>query len=122
FRCALCGTPGDEKALEVDHILPRKHGGTDEISNLQALCYSCNAMKRDRDATDFRANRTFYDNREGGCVFCEIPQSDILNSNSLAVCMLDRFPITPLHSLVIPRRHTDDYFSLTPAERNACEY
>src|SRR5207237_2799830 len=88
----------------------------------QALCYSCNAMKRDRDATDFRANRTFYYNREGGCVFCEIPQSDILNSNSLAVCMLDRFPITPLHSLVIPRRHTDDYFSLTPAERNACEY
>ena len=54
FRCELCGISAEEKALEVDHIVPRRHGGTDEISNLQALCYSCNAMKRDRDDTDFR--------------------------------------------------------------------
>ena len=24
FRCELCGIPADERALEVDHILPRK--------------------------------------------------------------------------------------------------
>jgi predicted restriction endonuclease len=83
FRCALCGTPADEKALEVDHIRPRKHGGGDELSNLQALCYSCNAMKRDRDATDFRNNRTFYDERLVGCLFCEIPQKDICIPTSL---------------------------------------
>ncbi len=38
FRCALCGISADEKALEVDHIQPRKHGGTDDFFNLQALC------------------------------------------------------------------------------------
>jgi len=54
-RCELCGISMEEKALEVAHIIPRNHGGSDDISNLQALCYSCNAMKRDRDATDFRA-------------------------------------------------------------------
>jgi ATP adenylyltransferase len=121
FRCALCGTPAEEKALEVDHIRPRKHGGTDELANLQALCYSCNAMKRDRDATDFRSNRTFYDERRTGCLFCEIPEKDVLHSNQLAICLADRFPATPLHSLVFPKRHVEDYFSLTPAERNACE-
>src|SRR6516225_3382816 len=39
FRCELCGISADERAIEVDHILPRKHGGTDERTNLQALCF-----------------------------------------------------------------------------------
>ncbi len=45
FRCELCGVSADEKALEADHIVPRNHGGTGDLTNLQALCYSCNAMK-----------------------------------------------------------------------------
>jgi ATP adenylyltransferase len=67
FRCELCGTSGDEKALEPDHVVPRIHGGLDDLSNLQALGYSCNAMKRDRDYTDFRAIRESYAYREPGC-------------------------------------------------------
>ena len=47
FRCELCGISADRKALEVDHIVPRNKGGTDDESNLQSFCYSCNAMKRD---------------------------------------------------------------------------
>jgi 5-methylcytosine-specific restriction endonuclease McrA len=39
FRCELCGVPADEQALQVDHIVPRKHGGDDLIENLQALCH-----------------------------------------------------------------------------------
>lgn len=35
FHCELCGISADIKALEVDHILPRNHGGSDEISNFQ---------------------------------------------------------------------------------------
>lgn len=27
FRCELCGVSANERAIEVDHILPRKHGG-----------------------------------------------------------------------------------------------
>lgn len=42
FRCELCGVSADYKAIEVDHIIPRNKGGTDDTSNLQALCYSCN--------------------------------------------------------------------------------
>ncbi|WP_411875608.1 HNH endonuclease [Vulcanococcus limneticus] len=36
-----------QRALEVDHIVPRNHGGSDDLSNLQALCFRCNAGKRD---------------------------------------------------------------------------
>lgn len=56
-RCELCGVSADERALEVDHMIPRKYGGSDDRSNLQALCYKCNANKGARDATDFRAVR-----------------------------------------------------------------
>ena len=33
-RCELCGIPNDQKALEVDHIIPRNMGGSDDINNL----------------------------------------------------------------------------------------
>lgn len=32
FRCELCGVPADERALEVDHILPRNRGGMKVLS------------------------------------------------------------------------------------------
>ena len=47
FHCELCCISADQKALEVDHIVPCNHGGTDDPDNLQALCFGCNAMKRD---------------------------------------------------------------------------
>src|SRR4051794_29439847 len=45
FRCELCGISADERAIDVDHILPKRHGGGDDLSNLQALCYLCNTNK-----------------------------------------------------------------------------
>ena len=34
FRCELCGISAEQKALEVDHIVPRNSGGTDDQFNL----------------------------------------------------------------------------------------
>jgi ATP adenylyltransferase len=45
FRCDFCGISAEERTIEVDHIQPRRRGGSDDISNLQALCYKCNANK-----------------------------------------------------------------------------
>jgi ATP adenylyltransferase len=120
FRCELCGIAAEEKALEVDHILPRNHGGSDDLSNLQALCYSCNAMKRDRDDTDFRAVRASYAVRGDGCKFCNPEQQRVLEDNELAFVLADGFPVTDGHVLIIPKRHTADYFDLGQAELNAC--
>lgn len=119
FRCELCGISADEKALEVDHILPRNHGGSDDVSNYQALCYSCNAMKRDRDDVDFRGLRDSYNHREKDCLFCEIHKDRILSENELAYSIRDGFPVTKYHTLLIPKRHSASYFDLGQAEINS---
>ncbi len=120
FHCELCGISADIRALEVDHIVPRNRGGTDDIDNLQALCYSCNSMKRDRDATDFREVRESYEHREPGCPFWEMPEESEVAETELAYAVRDAFPVTPLHTLVIPKRHVRGYFELGRAELNAC--
>lgn len=33
------------KMLEIDHIVPRKHGGSDDIDNLRLVCTWCNQSK-----------------------------------------------------------------------------
>jgi len=119
FRCELCGVSADQKALEVDHILPRNRGGGDEIHNLQALCYSCNSSKRDKDDTDFRGVAQEYARRQEGCVFCELPSDRVVGENELAVAFLDAYPVTEGHTLVIPKRHVEDYFGLFQPELNA---
>ena len=45
YRCLCCGS--DNKLTE-DHIVPIAKGGTNDISNLQPLCMSCNASKQDK--------------------------------------------------------------------------
>jgi diadenosine tetraphosphate (Ap4A) HIT family hydrolase/5-methylcytosine-specific restriction endonuclease McrA len=120
FRCELCGVSADMRALEVDHIVPRNRGGSDDPDNLQALCYRCNATKRDRDDTDLRGVEESYKRRERGCPFCEVPKGRIVAENELAYAVRDAFPVTALHTLVIPKRHAPGYFELGRPELNAC--
>ena len=121
FRCELCGVSADVRALEVDHIVPRNRGGTDDPDNLQALCYRCNSMKRDRDTTDSRGIRDSYEHREQGCLFCEMPKDRMVGETELAYAIRDAFPVTPLHTLVIPKQHVRSYFELGRPELNACQ-
>ncbi len=119
FRCELCGISAEERALEVDHIVPVNLGGIDSINNYQALCYSCNATKRDTDKTDFRNTSAMYGHRSQDCVFCSLPTERIVETNNLAVWIYDSFPVAVGHSLIIPKRHCADYFEVTQAEINA---
>lgn len=54
------------------------------------------------------------------CLFCTIPTERVIAENELAYAILDGFPVTPLHALIIPRRHAPSYFELTPEELRAC--
>ena len=53
------------------------------------------------------------------CVFCNLDPRKELNGNALAMTILDGFPVSPGHTLVIPRRHMETYFEVTPEERAA---
>lgn len=44
YLCAYC----QAEATQVDHIIPRASGGTDEPSNLVAACGPCNLRKSDK--------------------------------------------------------------------------
>jgi len=118
-RCELCGISKEEKALEVDHIVPKNNGGADSINNYQALCYSCNSSKRDTDDTDFRNLNTKYEHRNDNCLFCENLEQRVILENHLAFAIYDKYPVTEFHSLIIPKRHCDTYFDLTQAEINS---
>lgn len=119
FRCELCGISADEKALEVDHIVPKNLGGEDSINNYQALCYTCNSQKRDTDSTSFREPEEFYGYKNPDCIFCKLGNRKIEFENNLAIAFYDLFPVTEGHLLIIPKRHAKDYFELKQAEINA---
>ncbi|MBI4529064.1 MAG: HNH endonuclease, partial [Deltaproteobacteria bacterium] len=89
FHCDLCGVSADECALEVEHILPREHGGSDELENLQALCSRCSAGRAKGDDADFRKVRESYDERKEGCRFCQVIAARMVGSNALSYAIRD---------------------------------
>jgi diadenosine tetraphosphate (Ap4A) HIT family hydrolase len=51
--------------------------------------------------------------------FLEIPSSNWVASNELAFALRDRFPVSPGHTLVVPRRLVATYFDASAAEKTA---
>jgi len=111
-KCELCGISADEKALDVDHIIPVNKGGK------TVICYTCNSQKQDRDDTDFRNWQNMYENRDKNCAFCNLEQSAKI-ANSLAFSFEDKYPVTKYHTLVCPRRHVDSFFELGSSEQKS---
>ncbi len=53
-------------------------------------------------------------------MFCALEASGrVLLENELALCIADAYPVTPGHSLVIPRRHGADGLAMHQPEWNA---
>lgn len=66
--CIYCGRPVTAETMEVDHILPRSKGGSNDYSNKVCACPGCNAKKADMDLRAFLASfsgrrRRAYGNR-----------------------------------------------------------
>lgn len=53
------------------------------------------------------------------CPFCTLPQDRILLSNPYGLVIRDGFPISPGHTLIIPKRHVGSFFLLENEERLA---
>lgn len=47
-KCAHCGKTLNRKDCVIDHIFPKKYGGSDHVDNLRLLCKGCNVVIADR--------------------------------------------------------------------------
>ena len=56
--------------------------------------------------------------KRAACVFCTLPPERILLSNNMGWVIRDAFPVSPGHTLVIPKRHVGSFFDLSDDERN----
>ena len=54
---------------------------------------------------------------KASCPFCALPAERILLLADEALVIRDAFPVSPGHTLVVPRRHIGSFFDLSDAER-----
>jgi len=54
------------------------------------------------------------------CIFCKIKTEELQFENQLAYSSRDSYPVSELHSLIVPKRHVETYFDLTNDEIQAC--
>lgn len=53
------------------------------------------------------------------CPFCTLPAERIAGGNQHAIWIRDGFPVSPGHSLIIPKRHAGSFFDMSADERGA---
>ena len=54
------------------------------------------------------------------CPFCHLsPQVEIICESDNCIAFFDGYPVSPGHTLIIPKRHVASYFDLTDDERAA---
>lgn len=55
-RGSYCESCGEEVELQVDHIIPISQGGTNNVENLQLLCYECHQKKHNYEFSEIGTN------------------------------------------------------------------
>jgi diadenosine tetraphosphate (Ap4A) HIT family hydrolase len=53
------------------------------------------------------------------CPFCNLDKSRVIIANDDAIAFHDGFPVTPGHSLIVPKRHISSFFEATREEQTA---
>ena len=54
------------------------------------------------------------------CIFCKIRKEELMFENELAYSSLDSYPVSKFHSLIVPKRHIQNYFEMSKEEIQAC--
>lgn len=53
------------------------------------------------------------------CPFCDIPKDRVIAENGPCVAVRDHYPVSPGHSLIIPRRHIASFREMAAEEWGA---
>lgn len=51
------------------------------------------------------------------CPFCSLPHERVVQENEHALWIYDGYPVSPGHSLIIPKRHVGSFFDVSTEER-----
>ena len=86
-----------------------------------------NVWKHRRDVDSLKDEANFQNVLEthqeqeytSNCIFCRIDPDRVVAENKLCYAIRDGFPVTPLHTLVVPKRHVANYFNLYQSELEA---
>ena len=50
------------------------------------------------------------------CIFCEVDKEKIIYENDSWLAIMDEYPVSLGHTLIIPKRHCESYFDLNYIE------
>jgi diadenosine tetraphosphate (Ap4A) HIT family hydrolase len=59
------------------------------------------------------------ENAASSCPFCTLASERIIHENEHAVLVLDAYPVSPGHSLIISKKHAASWFDITTVERES---
>ena len=66
-----------------------------------------------------RSHAGSYKDSKNNCLFCVVRPNELLSENESCYASKDAHPVTPQHTLIIPKRHVADYFGLHQPELNS---
>ncbi|NBT56243.1 MAG: HIT family protein [Betaproteobacteria bacterium] len=52
------------------------------------------------------------------CPFCTLLPTRVIDEKATAIAIRDGYPVSPGHTLLIPKRHTGSFFDLSTLERD----
>lgn len=53
------------------------------------------------------------------CVFCQVPKGHHVMENEFFYVLHDKYPVSPGHVLIVPKRHVETIFELDQEEKQA---
>lgn len=95
----------------------------------QKPTYQCNVklpfksifMNDNCEIYEYQHYNQIQSDNENACPFCTPdPRRQIVAESATAYAIRDIFPVTPGHTLIIPKRHCASYFDLSFKEQAAC--
>ena len=91
-ECAYCGAR--EIRLEINHIVPRTHGGSDRVSNLTLACRSCRERRGATNLEEFLSTKPKLLKKLQSQA--KAPLKDVAAINSTRLALLERLKATGL--------------------------
>ena len=110
--------PDDSSANSSPTLGQLRHEGIHAQLNtdLFMLCQTSDGRQQLRNVLNHILEEDGQKAYRSSCPFCCLENIDIIAEKHLALAFYDHFPVSPGHTLIIPKRHVASFFDLEPEE------